>query len=151
MRQNHMQCIPPLSIPPFPLLFSSSSQNTSRQRSNNPFKSHKSHRIRRKRPQKTRYKPPPIPLRPLLEPNIPRRIPPLPVSPLPILQRATERICHNPLLDHIGWVAGQPKYLGGETAGPEVYAGDGEVGFICEERGEQGVGAPPEEEEGAED
>ena len=122
-----------------------------RQRSHHPLKSHQRHRIRRKRPQKARHKPPPIPLRSILHPNRACCILPPRKLPLPIPQLPTERIGHDALFDDIGGVGGEPVDLCGKTAGPKVDGRGGEGGVVGESGGEEVVGAPPEEEEGAEE
>jgi len=69
---------------------------------------------------------------------------------LPVAQPAPERVRHDALLDHVGGVCGEPEELGREAAGPEVDGGRGEGGVGLEGAREEVVGAPPEEEEGAE-
>lgn len=63
----------------------------------------------------------------------------------------SQRIRHDPLLDDVGGIARQPEDLRGEAASPEVDGWGGEGGVVGEVLGEDVVGAPPEEEEAAED
>ena len=55
------------------------------------------------------------------------------------------------MLYDVGGVGGEPEDLGGKTTSPEVDGGSREVGRGGEEPGEDVIGAPPKEEEGAED
>lgn len=136
------------------------SHQRSRQAPHNPFKSHQSHGIRRKGPGKARHETPPVPPPAFLPPDIPRRIPPPLVLSLAVVEpccrrrrprRRAERVRHDALLDHVGRIARQPEDLRAEAAGPEVDGRRAEGRVAGEVGGEQGVGAPPEEEEGAED
>ena len=122
-----------------------------RQTPHNALKCQQSHRIRRKCSQKTRQKPPPESPRAILSPYLLCSILPSRKTSFSIVQGPTEGVGHYSLLYNVGGVGGEPEDLGGETTGPEVYGGSGEIGGGGEEAGEDVVGAPPEEEEGAED
>ena len=120
-----------------------------RQGPHHPLKAKQRHRIRRKRPQETRHKPPPIPPPP--DPAIAvhrhSRLPPRAEARRAVPERRAQRIRHDPLLDHVARVGGQPEDLRREPARPEVDGGLTERGAGAEQAREDVVGAPPEEEE----
>lgn len=121
-----------------------------RQRSHHPLESHQRHRVRGKRPQETRHEAPPVAPDAVTFPDRPGRVAPPREQTLPVAEALAEGVRHDALLDDVGGVGRDPEDLGGEAAGPEVDGGGGEVGGCGEEAGEEVVGAPPEEEEGAE-
>lgn len=85
-----------------------------------PLKGHQRHGIRRECPQEAGHEPPPVPSPTSLLVYNHCCVLPQAEAPLAVAQFAAHWVCHETLLDHVGWVRGDPEDLGGNTTGPEV-------------------------------
>lgn len=111
------------------------------------FKRHQCHGIRRERPQETGDKAPPVSSPSTFLVDHGRSVLPVAESPLAVAQFTAHGIGHQTLLDDVRRVREDPEDLSGDTSGPEVDHGDGQVGIFVEPDGEEVVGSPPEEKE----
>jgi hypothetical protein len=116
-----------------------------------PLECNQSHCIRRERPQEAWHKAPPVPSPPTLTPYSNRSILPSAELSLAVIQRTAHRVGHKTLFDDVGRVRCEPEALSRDTAGPEIDGGRRQRGVVFEVASEDVVGAPPEEEEGAEE
>ena len=122
-----------------------------RQAPHHSLECHKRNRIRWKCSQEARQKPPPVSSDAILFVHRHGSLFPTREFPFSIVQSTTKRISHDPLLHHITRVTRQPEDLCRQASRPEIYRRRTEVAVFLEHACEDIVGAPPEEEEGAEE
>ena len=110
-----------------------------------------SHRIRRERPKEAWHEAPPVPSPPTLTPYGNRSVLPTAELSLTVIQCSTHGVSHETLLNDVGRIGSEPEALGGDTAGPEIDRRGGQCSVLFEVASQDVVGAPPEEEKGAEE
>lgn len=110
-----------------------------------------SHRIRRECPKEAWHEAPPVPSPPTLTPYGNRSVLPAAELSLAVIHRATHGVGHKTLLNDVGRVGSEPEALSGDTTGPEIDRRGGQCSVLFEVASQDVIGAPPEEEKGAEE
>lgn len=110
-----------------------------------------SHCIRRECPKEAWHKAPPVPSPPTLTPYGDRSVLPATELALAVIQRTTHGVSHKTLLNDIGRVGSEPEALCGDTTGPEIDRRGGQRSVLFEVASQDVIGAPPDEEKGAEE